>query len=450
MGASTSSDRSRESIRRGSRRRATDPSANQARRISHRVSAASRNSRSARRSWMRWAGAADSRRASATASSTRSRSSTRSFARRRISSSRTRWPGSTFTGACRRGAASSCTARATPTTSTFGDLRSVLLEDSGISARHLVHMSARVRALRRSRRVSSNGDSLLHPHRLSVVGARHVARRSARTARGRGLPDARRRSARAGYFAITAAFESRSGNQYGSATNGPNDGGLSFRAALHAAWRKARACCRDVGVRHAGRSSMRAFRGGVERVSNFGFVARERPNELVGAHRDHRSSMSVRATDRRVHGRSRAGLPAVSARLSRRRAGVAGAARRAARLGRACNVLHDRRSGRAISARRRAGRRTGTRACVSRHDAYGVHVARPRLRRATRSRESAAILREFCDRDVVSRAVPAVSRRIRRSARGRRRSSSIRRRRSTRSRTIGRARATRFAACRRR
>jgi capsule assembly protein Wzi len=80
-------------------------------------------------------------------------------------------------------------------------------------------------------------------------------------------------SARAGYFAIEAAFESRSGNQYGSATTGANTVGFHFvRTAVHPAEKRARAFVTWAPDARDGRLELR-LSAGAERVSNFGFAA---------------------------------------------------------------------------------------------------------------------------------------------------------------------------------
>ena len=89
-------------------------------------------------------------------------------------------------------------------------------------------------------------------------------------------------SARAGYFSLTAAVESRSGNQYGSATNGPNTEGFHFvRTALHPAEKRVRAVATWGPDWRDGRIGARVAIG-AERVSNFGFVAgNDRTNWLA-------------------------------------------------------------------------------------------------------------------------------------------------------------------------
>ena len=89
-------------------------------------------------------------------------------------------------------------------------------------------------------------------------------------------------SARAGYFSLTAAVESRSGNQYGSATNGPNTEGFHFvRTALHPGEKRVRAVATWGPDWRDGRIGARVAIG-AERVSNFGFVAgNDRTNWLA-------------------------------------------------------------------------------------------------------------------------------------------------------------------------
>jgi len=89
-------------------------------------------------------------------------------------------------------------------------------------------------------------------------------------------------SARAGYFALTAAFESRSGNQYGTATTGPNTSGFHFvRTALHPGEKRARAVAAWELDTRDGRLGVQVSTG-VERVSNFRFIAgNDRTNWLA-------------------------------------------------------------------------------------------------------------------------------------------------------------------------
>lgn len=91
-------------------------------------------------------------------------------------------------------------------------------------------------------------------------------------------------SVHAGYIAITAAFESLSGNQYSSATNGPNTRGFHFvRTAGNPAEKRARAVLTWAPEARDGRIGVRVSTG-VERVSNFGFIAgNDRTNWLARA-----------------------------------------------------------------------------------------------------------------------------------------------------------------------
>ena len=87
----------------------------------------------------------------------------------------------------------------------------------------------------------------------------------------------------AGYIAVTTAFEVRSGNQYGTATDGPDTEGFHFvRTALRPGEKRARAVVTwapDVSAR----TGVRLSAGG-ERVTNFGFVAGlDRTNWLARA-----------------------------------------------------------------------------------------------------------------------------------------------------------------------
>jgi hypothetical protein len=79
-------------------------------------------------------------------------------------------------------------------------------------------------------------------------------------------------SKRAGYLALSGAVESRSGNQYGSATNGPNTEGFHFvRTAVRPGEKRVRAVmtwASDTNHKIGARLSL-----GVERVSNFAFIA---------------------------------------------------------------------------------------------------------------------------------------------------------------------------------
>jgi hypothetical protein len=80
-------------------------------------------------------------------------------------------------------------------------------------------------------------------------------------------------SFKAGYFAITAAFESRSGNLYGTAVSGPNTEGFHFVQMLHRpAEKRARAVATWAPEWHGGRIGGRVSTG-VEHVSNFDFVS---------------------------------------------------------------------------------------------------------------------------------------------------------------------------------
>jgi hypothetical protein len=88
----------------------------------------------------------------------------------------------------------------------------------------------------------------------------------------------------AGYFAIRTAFESRSGNLYGSTVNGPNTEGFHFVQIAHRpAEKRARAVATWGPEVRGGRIGLRVSAGG-ERVSNFDFVAgNDRTNWLAQA-----------------------------------------------------------------------------------------------------------------------------------------------------------------------
>ncbi len=90
--------------------------------------------------------------------------------------------------------------------------------------------------------------------------------------------------ARTGYIALTGGFESRSGNQYGSATTGANTEGFHFvRTALRPGEKRARALLTWAPDARDGRIGARIAIG-AERVSNFGFVAgNDRTNWLARA-----------------------------------------------------------------------------------------------------------------------------------------------------------------------
>ena len=80
-------------------------------------------------------------------------------------------------------------------------------------------------------------------------------------------------SARAGYFAIEAAFESRTGNQYGSATTGTNTEGFHFvRTTIRPGEKRSRAVVTWAPDARDGRIELR-LSAGAERVSNFNFAA---------------------------------------------------------------------------------------------------------------------------------------------------------------------------------
>ena len=162
-------------------------------------------------------------------------------------------------------------------------LRSVLLEDSGYLARRVARMSC-----------SSAGDLVFAQNiirrafgttRTPTIRCRRAAFSSAISSGPRavaGYVTLDGESARAGYFALTAAFESRSGNQYGSATNGANTEGFHFvRTALRPGEKRARAVVTWAPDARGGRIGARIAIG-VERVSNFGFVAgNDRTNWLA-------------------------------------------------------------------------------------------------------------------------------------------------------------------------
>jgi hypothetical protein len=88
----------------------------------------------------------------------------------------------------------------------------------------------------------------------------------------------------AGYFGIGAAFESRSGNLYGSAVNGPSTEGFHFIQIAHRpAEKRARAVATWAPEARGGRIGLRVS-AGAERVWNFDFVpGSDRTNWLAQA-----------------------------------------------------------------------------------------------------------------------------------------------------------------------
>jgi len=93
----------------------------------------------------------------------------------------------------------------------------------------------------------------------------------------------------AGYFAVQGAFEVRSGNQYGSATTGPNTAGFHFVLTKQ---RPAEKRTRVVATWESDRERRRVgmlLSAGVERVTDFDFIAgNDRKNFLL------RAAMTVR------------------------------------------------------------------------------------------------------------------------------------------------------------
>jgi hypothetical protein len=91
-------------------------------------------------------------------------------------------------------------------------------------------------------------------------------------------------SVRSGYFALSTAFESRSGNLYGSTVNGPNTEGFHFVQTAHRpAEKRARAVATWAPEASGGRIGLRVSAGG-EHVWNFDFITRnDRTNWLAQA-----------------------------------------------------------------------------------------------------------------------------------------------------------------------
>ena len=144
------------------------------------------------------------------------------------------------------------------------------------------------------------------------------------------------------------AFEVRSGNGYGSGASNPTDSDFHF-TQVTASGRKARERRGTWAPDVARRGPRLRATAGVEHVTNFGFVAGQSRNNALAESPS--SCVREPADDRGVHGGPRAGLSAIFARISRRRARVAGAPRRAREAGVPATFFTTGDVARAISAR---------------------------------------------------------------------------------------------------